>query len=195
MPRSGRLRNFIREYKESPRFEKLSFIPPFLILIIEGVLLAHALTIDVPDIMVVELTIILLAISLVEIIFVSNEIHEHYLKSNFDRKLTIRLDDFITEKKEENVKKIVTGFIEQYPGYEKYRNEIYHTACQILETHRQEAIEKEISDKLIKFIKRKKKATVDEIIDSFIKKFPKYKKYRGEVYELTCKIKVDTIKK
>ena len=89
MPRCGRIRTFIREYRESPKTEKLSFIPPFLILIVEAVLLIHALTIDVPDIMVVELTTILLIISIVEILFVSREIHEHYSKSNFDRILTV----------------------------------------------------------------------------------------------------------
>jgi len=195
MPRSGRLRIFIREYKESPRFEKLSFIPPFLILIVEGILLAHALTIDVPDIMVVELTMILLIISIVEIIFVSTEMHEHYTKSNFDRILTIKLDDFITERKEENVKKIVTDFTTQHPEYEKHRNEIYHTTCQILDTHKEEAIEKEISDKLAKFIKRKKKANVDEIVESFVKKYPRYKRYRIEVYEKTCGLMTPSNKK
>lgn len=195
MPRSGRLRNFIREYKESARFEKLSFIPPFLILVIEGVLLVHALTIDVPDIMVVELTVILVAISIVEIVLVSLEIHKHYSRMNFDRILTIRLDDFITEKKEKNVKKIVTDFIERYTEYGPNRNEIYHTTCQILKTHEEEEIEKNIKDRLDKFIKRKKKANVDEIVDSFIKKFPKYKKYRIEIYEITCQMKVDEIKK
>jgi len=195
MPRSGRLRTFIREYKESPRFEKISFIPPFLILIVEGVLLAHALTIDVPDIMVVELTMILLAISIVEIIFVSTEMHEHYTKSNFDRILTIKLDDFITERKEENVKNIVTDFTDQHPEYEKHRNEIYHTTCQILETHKEEAIEKEITEKLKKFMKRKKKANVDDIVKAFVDKFPKYKRYRIEVYEITCQLMANFNKK
>lgn len=188
MPRSGRLRTFIREYHESPRFEKISFIPPFLILFVEGVLLAHAITIDAPDIMVVELTMILLIISIVEIIFVSVEMHEHYMKNNFDRILTIKLDDFITEKREKNVKKIVAEFTEKNPGYEIHRNKIYHITCQILETHKEEEIEKELTDKLTKFIKKKKKATVDDILLSFIKKFPKYKKYRGEIYEKTCQI-------
>ena len=189
MPRSGRLRIFIREYKESPRFEKLSFIPPFLILIVEGVLLAHALTIDVPDIMVVELTMILLIISIVEIIFVSTEMHEHYAKSNFDRIFTIKLDDFITERKERNVKKIVTDFTEQYPEYEKHRNEIYHTTCQILETHKEEVIEKDLLNKLNTLIKKRKKANVDEIVKLFVKKYPKYKPFRSEIYERTCQIK------
>jgi len=188
MPRSRRLRNFIREYKESPRFEKLSFIPPFLILIVEGTLLIHALTINVPDIMVVELTMVLLIISTIEIFFVFGEMHRHYTQNNFDRILTIRLDDFIIEKKKKNVKKIVVDFIEQYPEYSAHRNEIYHTTCQILETHREERIEKEISTKLEKFIKRKKKVNVDDIVKAFVNKFPKYRPYRIEVYERTCQI-------
>jgi hypothetical protein len=189
MPRSGRLRNFIREYKESPRFEKMSFIPPFIILIVEGILLIHALTIDVPDIMVVELTMILLAISIVEIYFVFGEMHRHYTQNNFDKILTIRLDDFITERKEKNVKKIVTDFIDKYPEYSAKRNEIYHTTCQILETHKEEEIEKEIEGKLKTFVRRRKKANVDKIVEEFVKKYTKYKGFRGEVYEITCRLK------
>ncbi len=189
MPRSGRLRNFIREYKESPRFEKLSFIPPFLILIVEGVLLVHALTIDVPNIMVVELTTILLIISVVEILFVGEEIHEHYLRTNFDRVLTIRLEDFIIKSKKKNVKLLVEEFIEIYPSYHNHRAEIYHIACQIMQTHKEEAIEKTIEDALKPFFKRNKKKTVDEILEGFTKKYPKYKKYSAEAYQKICQLK------
>lgn len=191
MPRSGRLRSFIREYKESPRFEKLSFIPPFLILIVEGILLAHAVTIDVPDIMVVELTMVLLAISIVEIIFVSGEIHQHYTQSNFDKILTIKVDDFITESRQINVKRIVEDFIEKYPSYSSNRNEIYHTTCQILETHKEEKIEKVLADKLKVFISKNKRKNVDQIVDVFTKKYPQYKKFRGKIYEKTCIIKAE----
>jgi len=188
MPRSRRLRTFIREYKESPKTEKLSFIPPFLILIVEGVLLIHALSINAPDIMVVELTTILLVISIIEIYLVGKEIHEHYTKGNFDRVLTIKLDDFITETKEKNVKKIVTDFIEQHPEYSSNRNEIYHTACQVLETHYEEEIEKELTSKLKRFVKQKKDVNVDEIVEKFAKTYPQYKRYRSEIYTKTCKI-------
>jgi len=188
MPRSGRLRNFIREYKESARFEKLSFIPPFLILIVEGVLLVHALTIDVPNIMVVELTTILLIISVVEILFVGEEIHGHYRRTNFDRILTIRLDDFIIKRKK-NVKLLVEEFIEIYPSYHNHRDEIYHIACQIMQTHKEEAIEKTIEDALKPFFKRNKKKTVNEILEGFIKKYPKYKKYSAEAYQKICQLK------
>jgi len=191
MPRSGRLRNYIKEVSSSSRAEKLSFIPPFLIIIVESVLLIHALSINVPDIMVVELTTVLLIISIIEIILVSREIHSHYQRSNFDKILTIRLDDFIIEKKKKNVKKIVEEFIEKYSKYSNYRSEIYHTACQILETHKEEQLEKKIEDKLLKFIKKNKDKTVDEIISAFINKYPPFKKNSSEIYQKTCQIMVD----
>jgi hypothetical protein len=184
MPRCGRIRNFIKEYRESPRTERISFIPPFLILAIEAVLIVHAIILN--ELYVIILTAILLVISTIEIVIVSYEIHEHYTKINFDKKLTIRLDDFITEKKEKNVKKIVTDFVNQYSEYEKHRNEIYHTTCQILETHKEEEIEKELTLKIQKYIDKNKVTTVDEVVTSFVKKFPKYRKYRGEIYIISA---------
>lgn len=186
MPRCGRIRTFIREYSESPRTDKISFIPPFIILSLEIILIIHAYMVQ--EVFVITLTAVLLVISIIEIFLVAFEVHEHYQRVNFDRILTIRLDDFVTERKENNVKKIVEDFIMEYPNYKIHRNEIYHTICQILETHREEEIEKEISLKLKKFIKRKKKANVDDIVETFISKFPKYKIYRTAVYERTCKI-------
>lgn len=191
MPRSGRLRNFVREYGESPKTERFSFIPPFLILVTEIVLIYHALTLN--EAFVIILTSILLTVSIIEIIFVSSEIHEHYVRRNFDKILTIRLDDFISGKGEKNVKKLVTDFIDLHPEYKTHRNEIYHTTCQILETHKEAAIDKELSNKLKKLIKKRKKANVNEIVESFIKEYPKYKKYRNEIYERTCRIKADDI--
>jgi len=189
MPRCSRLRCFIREYGESSKAERLSFIPPFMILTIEIILIYHAVTLN--EAFVIVLTSILLSISIIEIIFVSSEIHERYLKRNFDKVLTIKLDDFINEKGGKNVKKFVTDFIELYPEYEAHRNEIYRTACKILETHKEESIEKELSDKLKAFIKKRKDANVNEIVESFIKEYPKYKEYLKEVYVRTCQIKAD----
>jgi hypothetical protein len=186
MPRCGRLRSFIKEYNESPRVEKLSFVVPFLILTLEIILLTHAIFVE--ETIVIILTSILLLISLVEIILVTGEMHAQYLKSNFDKILTIRLDDFVIEGKEKNVKKIVTDFIEKHPEYYTHRNEIYHTTCQILETHKEEEIEKEIETKLKPFIKRNKKANVDDIVEKFVKKYPKYRNTPSLVYEKTCKI-------
>ena len=58
MPRSGRLRTFICEYRESPRLEKASFIPPFLILAIEVILIIHAIAVE--EFYIIILTMILL---------------------------------------------------------------------------------------------------------------------------------------
>lgn len=187
MPRSGRLRTFICEYSESPTTDKISFIPPFIILGLEIILIIHAYMVQ--EVFIITLTAVLLVISIIEIFLVAFEMHEHYQRSNFDRILTIRLDDFVTERKESNVKKIVEDFIMKYPNYKTHRNEIYHTTCQILETHREEEIEKEISIKLKKFIKRKKKANVDDIVESFVSRFPKYKPYRIEVYKRACQLR------
>jgi hypothetical protein len=136
MPRCGRFRRFIKEYNESQKTDKISFIPPFFILILEIILITHALIEN--NIFVIWLTSILVIISIIEIIFVTREIHEHYQSSNFDRELTIRLDDFIIGKNEKNVKNIVEKFIDKNPNYEKYRNEIYRISCQIMETHKKE---------------------------------------------------------
>jgi membrane protein required for beta-lactamase induction len=114
MPRSGRLRNFIREFSESPGVEKLSFIPPFLIVIVELILLVHASVQNPIDPIVMELTTILVIISVVEITLVMREIHEHRQTSNFERILTIKLDDFILKKRNNNVRKIVEDFIDAH---------------------------------------------------------------------------------
>ncbi len=191
MPRSGRLRRYIKEFVSSSRAEKLSFIPPFLILALEIVLLTHATT--APNLsdnrLIIELTSILLVISVIEAILVSREIHERYICSAFDRILTIKLDDFILQQKTRNVKRIVEDFIELHPGYANKRSEIYHISCQIMETHKEEAWEDMLLEKLKPFVNRRKQKTVDNLLEEFLTKYPHYKKYRGEIYEKICQLK------
>jgi hypothetical protein len=182
MPRSSRLQNFICEYNESPKLEKISFIPPFFILILEIILITHAIIEN--NTFVIILTFILVIISILEIILVAREIHEHYQRSGFDRKLTIRLDDFIIEKNETNVQKIVEDFIDKYPNYKVNRNEIYHIACQIMETHKEELWEKTLENRLKKYIKKSDKIIMKDIIEKFITKYPEYKKNPGKVYQI-----------
>ena len=134
MPRSRRIRNYIQEISASPNIEKASFIPPFMVLIVEIILLAHAFSLK--ETYVIFLTTILLALSIVEIILVSREIHDHYKKSNFDKVLTIQLDDFVTKRKTKNVKELVESFIKKNPQYAVNRNEIYRTVCQIMQIHK-----------------------------------------------------------
>ncbi len=185
MPRCGRIRTYIQEVAESPRMEKLSFVLPFIVLVVELTLLEHALSIQ--QTYVVILTSILVTLSIVEIIFVSREIHEHYTCSSFDRELTIRLDDFVIEHRSQNVKKIVEDFIERYEQYQEHRNQVYHIACQILETHKEEIWEQKMQKNLKTYLQRKKPLTIDELITGFIKKHPQYKQHPSKVYHEAAK--------
>ena len=184
MPRTGRFRRFIKEYNESQKTDKISFIPPFFILILEIILITHAIIEN--NVFVIWLTLILVIISIIEIIFVAREIHEHYQSNNFDRELTIRLDDFIIEKNEKNVQTIVEKFIDVHPNYEIYRNEIYHIACQIMETHKKELWEKTLELRLKKYVLKNSNYSMKEIMDNFMEKFPEYKKDPGRVYPLAA---------
>ena len=186
MPRTGRFRRFIKEYNESQKTDKISFIPPFFILILEIILITHAIIEN--NVFVIWLTLILVIISIIEIIFVAREIHEHYQSNNFDRELTIRLDDFIIEKNEKNVQTMVEKFIDVHPNYEIYRNEIYHIACQIMETHKKELWEKTLELRLKKYILKNSNYSMKEIMDNFMEKFPEYKKDPGRVYPLAAQM-------
>ncbi len=186
MPRTGRFRRFIKEYNESQKTDKISFIPPFFILILEIILITHAIIEN--NVFVIWLTLILVIISIIEIIFVAREIHEHYQSNNFDRELTIRLDDFIIGKNEKNVQTIVEKFIAVHPNYEIYRNEIYHIACQIMETHKKELWEKTLELRLKKYVLKNSNYSMKEIMDNFMEKFPEYKKDPGRVYPLAAQM-------
>jgi hypothetical protein len=187
MVRLRGLRNFIKELAESPLIEKISFILPFFVIFIDIIILEHAIRIK--ETYIIVLTTSLFFLSIIEIAVAMGEIHDRYQQNNFERTLTIKLDDFILERKKTNVKKIVEDFTEMYPNYKNHRNEIYHIACQIMETHKEEAWEKALIKKLTPFIKRRKKMNVDEILTAFIKKYPTYKKYRGKIYQKTCQLK------
>jgi hypothetical protein len=186
MPRCGRLRSFIRDFNESPRAEKMSYVPPYLILIIELLLIFHALSLQ--EVFVIVLTGILLVISLVEIALVSREIHQRRQSNTFERILTIKLDDFIIEQREKNVKRIVEKFIEVFPEYAAHRNESYRIACQIMETHRDELWEKTLKTRMNRLLKKKGKGPVKEIIETFINRYPEYRKDPARVYDVAAKM-------
>ena len=186
MPRCGRIRTFIKNYSQSYKGHKISFFLPYLILALEIIVLIDAFLIS--NLTIAFVTIILVIVSTLEIIFVTREIKGRIIENNFDKILTIKLDDFITKKRQKNVKIIISDFLEQYPEYDKYRNKIYHTTCQILETHQKEALDRDITDKVKQFIKNNEELNVDKIVEKFIEKYQKYKKYRSEIYEKTCKI-------
>ena len=186
MLRCGNIRRYLHEIAESPRAEKISFIPPFVILGAEIILLNHALTIGESH--VIFLTLFLLLVSVIELFLVALEIHEHRKQSMFERILTIKLDDFIMETRRTNVKEIVSKFIERYPMYRTNRSEVYRLTCQIMQTHKDEKMEAEYSTKLRSFVRSAKETNATEIVSRFLKKYAQYERYRLEIYEKVCQM-------
>lgn len=133
MVRCSRLRCFLREVAKSPFFEKLSFSLPFLVITIDIIILEHAIRIQ--ESYIIACTLFLFFLSLFEIIIVSSELHRNYQRSNFEKILTIKLDDFIDGKKVYNIKTLIEDFLTLNPEYRTHRNDVYQITCQILETH------------------------------------------------------------
>jgi len=186
MPRCGRLRNFIKEFNESPKAEKISYFLPYFILTIELILILHAFSLQ--EVFVILLTGILVLISLIEITLVSREIHERRQCNTFERILTIKLDDFIIDQREKNVKRLVEKFIEMYPEYITHRTETYRIACQIMETHREELWEKTLKIRMSRLLKKKGKVPVKEILDAFINRYPEYRNDPAKVYDVAARM-------
>jgi hypothetical protein len=186
MPRCGNIRRYLREVTESRKAERISYIPPILILIIELIMLEHAISFG--EIYVIILTIVLLIISFIELILIIREMHKHRVKHIFDRTLTIKLDDFITDTKITNVKEIVLKFIDRYPLYEKNRVELYKLTCQIMQTHKDQSFEKQYLLRLSTFVKGSTSKDAPTIVKAFFKKYPEYEQYGSEVYDRICKL-------
>jgi hypothetical protein len=181
MPRSGRIRRYAKDVAESDRVQQLSIILPFIILIVEIILLIHALAIQ--EMYIIVLTSFLLIISLIELYLVTIEVTDRKSIKSFDRVLTIRLDDFITETKKSNVKEIINSFIERYPVYRSHRTQVYVLSCQILQTHKDELIEKEYYKKINQFLKKTDKTDLSELVSEFISLNPQYDCYALEIHE------------
>jgi hypothetical protein len=184
MPRSGRIRQYLQEIAESPKVEKIAFIPPVVILITEIILIIHA--IELNEIYVIILTGFLLIVSIIEIILIGKEIHAHRSQTTFERELAIRLDDFIIERHMHNVSKIVEDFLREYEEYQGNQSTIYHIACQIMQTHKQELWEKTLRTRLKLYLQKTTKQALREIVESFLKKYPEYRKNPDKVYQLAA---------
>ena len=65
MVRVGRLRNVIKELAASPLTEKITFILPFIVIIIDIIILEHAIRIR--ETYIIILTTLLFLLSLIEI--------------------------------------------------------------------------------------------------------------------------------
>jgi hypothetical protein len=135
MPRVSRCRSVLSEITTSPIVGKISLLLPVLVLVIDIILIEHAIRIN--EHYIIFFTLILFSLSVIEIIIVISEIHENYNKNNFLKSLTIKLSDFMRNNKRKNVKILVGKFISSHPEYLANRDEIYQIICKILEEHKQ----------------------------------------------------------
>ena len=131
MARYSKLRKFLTEIAGSPSIEKISLILPFIILGIDIHILQYSLFRK--DFEIVLPATILLALSIIEIIVVIDEIHVTARKMNMERELTIKLEKFIFDNPKLNVKEVVNKFMEKHPEYKDLRKDIYHITCQIFQ--------------------------------------------------------------
>ena len=182
MPRSGGIRRYCRKIAKTPKREQIAYIPPFVILTAELILLFHAL--ELQEAFVIFLTSFLLIVSLIELFIILREMHQHRCQSTFERELTIRSDDFIIERHMDNVSRIVEDFLNEYEEYKGNRSTIYHIACQIMQTHKQELWEKTLRIRLTRYLKKTKKESMRDIINDFLRKFPEYRKDPEKVYQI-----------
>jgi hypothetical protein len=134
MVRFNKLRNFLKEFAESPKIEKITFLLPFLVIIVDIILIEHAIRIN--EYYIIVLTTLLFILSILEIIVVVREIHYHRKDLLFEETLTITLDDFIIAGRKKNVIETVQEFIDLYPQYKNYRNKVYHITCDIMNMHK-----------------------------------------------------------
>lgn len=186
MLRLSRIHQNISNICTEERFEQISIILPLIILIVEIVLIVHAL--DIQEAYVIALTTFLLVVSIIELILVTKEVTDQKSKRNFDSTLTIRLDDFINKTKNSNVKDIMNTFIEKYPIYRNHRVDIYKLCCKILQTHQDELVEIKYNKKIIQFLNKTDKKHLSEIVEEFIFENPEYEGYALDIYEKISQI-------
>ena len=132
MVRCRRLSCFLRETFESPLTEKLSFILPFFIITVDIILIEHAIRIN--EHYIIVFTTLLFVLSLIEITVTLQDIRGHHKKDNLEKTIAIELDKFMSKKDAEDVKILVEDFIKKNPQYNKHIGKVYHIACHVIES-------------------------------------------------------------
>lgn len=130
MTRCRRLRSFIIEITTSPIMEKLSLLLPMIVIVIDIILIEHAIRIN--EHYIIFFTLILFSLSVIELVIVIGEIHQNYIRNNFLKSLTIEVSEFIRHNTKKNVQLLVNEFISSHPEYLASRDEIYQIMCKIL---------------------------------------------------------------
>lgn len=123
------LRNLFNEILTASRIIKIALIIPFIVLIFDAEIFYYSWTNHEKTILIASSFVLLL--SVLEIIAVIKEIHEHI--SNIRRKeiLIEKIRQIAENMEKPTVRKVVDVFIKKY-GEEYSINEVYHATCNLL---------------------------------------------------------------
>lgn len=123
------VRNLFNEILTASRIIKIALIIPFIVLLFDAEIFYYSWTNKEKTILIASGFVLLL--SILEIIAVIKEIHEHI--SGIKRKeiLMEKIRHIAEDMEKPTVRKIMDTFIKKY-GDEYSVNEIYHAVCDLL---------------------------------------------------------------
>ncbi|HEC88722.1 MAG TPA: hypothetical protein ENI52_05345 [Thermoplasmata archaeon] len=123
------LRNLFNEILTASRIIKIALIIPFIVLIFDAEIFYYSWTNHEKTILIASGFVLLL--SILEIIAVIKEIHEHISSVRRKEILMEKLRQIAENMKKPTVRKIMDTFMEKY-GEEYSVNEVYHATCDLL---------------------------------------------------------------
>jgi len=126
-------RNLLNEILTASRIIKIALIIPFIVLLFDAEIFYYSWTNQEKTILIASGFVLFL--SILEIIAVIKEIHEHVSKIRRREILEERMKKIAKEIKNPTVRKIVDEFMAKYPR-EYSINEVYHVACILMDNLR-----------------------------------------------------------
>jgi len=123
-------RNLLGEILTANRMIKIALLIPFIVLLFDVEIFYYSWTNQEKTILIASGFVLFL--SILEIIAVIKEIHEHITKVRRLEILERRLEKIAKEIKNPTVRKIVDKFMAKYPK-EYTINEVYHAACILMD--------------------------------------------------------------
>lgn len=123
-------RNLLGEILTASRMKKIALIIPFIVLLFDAEIFYYSWTNQEKTILIASGFVLFL--SILEIVAVIKEIHEHITRVKRFEILERRLKKIAEEIERPTVRKIVDKFMAKYPK-EYTISEVYHAACILMD--------------------------------------------------------------
>lgn len=129
------IRNLFAEMLKASRLEKLVLIIPFIVLIFDAEIFYFAWKNKEENILIASSFVLFL--SILEILAVMKEIHEHVNRLRRREILEEKLRKIMKTMEKPTVRKVVDKFMASYPD-EYSIKEVYHVTCNLIDELRKE---------------------------------------------------------